>query len=68
MARSAKASPSKDLVKDAVREALLEQRDFLQELFAEVLEDLALAKAIRKGKKSKPAFREEVLSSRPTRK
>jgi hypothetical protein len=62
-----KETTSKDLIKSAVREALLEERDFLRQLFAEVLEDLALAKAIRRGRKSKSANRSEVFSALKTK-
>jgi len=50
-------------VKEAVAEALNEQRALLRELFSEVLEDFALAEAIRKGKQSEIVSREEVVSS-----
>lgn len=37
----------KQLVKEAVREALLEQREWLQDAIAEVLEEMALDEALR---------------------
>ena len=42
-------------------ETLHEQRELLHDVFAEVLEDFALAEAIRAGKKTKPAQRNEVF-------
>ncbi len=48
-------------LKEAVVEALHEQRELLHEIFAEVLEDFALAEAIREGQKTKPAARDEVF-------
>ena len=51
----------KKVLKQAVVEALHEQRQLLQEVFTEVLEDFALAEAIRQGEKTKPATREEVF-------
>ena len=37
----------KRLVKEAVKEALLDQRDWFQDVVAEVLEELALDEALR---------------------
>lgn len=37
----------KHLVKEAVKEALLDQRDWLQDVVAEVLEEMALDEALR---------------------
>lgn len=51
----------KSAVKDALRETLQEQRDWLHEIFAEVLEDFALAQAMRDGLKTKRASRAEVF-------
>ena len=52
--RSSEAAPGdaersalKRLVKDAVAEALVEQRGYLQSLISETLEELALAEAMR---------------------
>ena len=52
----------KQLFKEAVAEALEERRDLLHEVFAEVLEDFALAEAIREGQQSELATRDEVFS------
>ena len=51
----------KRVLKEAITETLREQRDLLYEVFAEVLEDFALAEAIREGQQTEPARREEVL-------
>jgi hypothetical protein len=49
-------------LKEALVETLHEQREFLQEVFAEVLEDVALADAIREGQATESAARDDVLS------
>jgi hypothetical protein len=51
----------KQALKEALLETLREQRDLLHDVFTEVLEDFALAKAIREGLKTKGATREEVF-------
>jgi hypothetical protein len=51
----------KQALKEALAETLQEQRALLHEVFAEVLEDFALTEAIRDGRKSALASREEVL-------
>ena len=51
----------KRALKEALTETFQEQRELLHEVFAEVLEDFALAEAIRQGKKSKRASRSEVF-------
>jgi hypothetical protein len=51
----------KSAMKEALVEVLQEQRHLLLDVFAEVLEDFALAEAIREGRKSKVAEREEVF-------
>lgn len=62
MARSSLNNPAlKQAVNEAVVEALQDQRELLDEVFAEVLEDFALAEAIREGQKTKSASREEVF-------
>ena len=42
----------KQAVKDALVETLLERRELLHELFAEVLEDMGLAEAIREDRRT----------------
>ncbi len=51
----------KQAVKDAVAESLREQRDLLHDVFTEVLEDIALAEAIREGRQTGFVDREEVI-------
>jgi hypothetical protein len=51
----------KQAVKEALSETLYEQREFLHEVFAEVLEDFALAGAIRDGRDTKLVERGDVL-------
>lgn len=50
----------RQLLKEALSEALREQRDLLHEVFAEVIEDLALAEAIRQGRETEPVSRDAV--------
>jgi len=51
----------KQALKEALAETLQEQRELLHEVFAEVLEDFALAEAIREGQETNIATREEVF-------
>ena len=51
----------KRAVKEALAETLQEQRELLHDVFAEVLEDFALAEAIGEGMKSQPVTRAEAL-------
>jgi len=51
----------KQVLKEAITEALHEQRDLLYEVFADALEDFALAEAIQEGQQTEPATREDVL-------
>ncbi|MHC4176898.1 MAG: hypothetical protein ACYSWU_05295 [Planctomycetota bacterium] len=51
----------KQTLKEALAETLQEHRGLLHEVFAEVLEDFALAGAIRQGQESNSATREEVF-------
>lgn len=51
----------KQAMKEALAETLHEEREFLHEVFAEVLEDFALAEAIREGRETKVVQRDEVL-------
>jgi hypothetical protein len=54
-------------VKEALAETLHEQRELLHDVFTEVLEDFALSEAIREGKKTKLATRDEVFRHSPRR-
>ena len=51
----------KQLLKEALAETLREQRDLLHEVFAEVIEDMALAEAIRQGRETEPVSRDSIL-------
>jgi hypothetical protein len=51
----------KAALKEALTETLQEQRDWLHEVILEVLEDFALAEAVREGRETKPASRREVF-------
>ena len=51
----------KQAMKEAIAETLHEDREFLHEVFAEVLEDFAMAEAIREGRETKLVERVEVL-------
>jgi hypothetical protein len=51
----------KDLFKQAVLELFQERRDLLYDLLAEVIEDFALANAIRQGESTEMASRAKVL-------
>jgi len=61
----ARASRDTDALKQAFKEVLIEtlheQREILHEIFADVLEDLALSEAIREGRKTKKVGRDEVV-------
>lgn len=48
-------------LKEALTETLHEQRELLHEVFTEVLEDFALAEAIRKGRQTGRVERNEVF-------
>ena len=52
----------KRAMKEALVETLQEQRELLHDVFAEVLEDFALAEAIRAGQKTKRASRDDVFA------
>ena len=51
----------KQALKEAITETLHEQRELLHEVFAEVLEDFALAEAIREGRQTEHVERDEVF-------
>lgn len=52
----------KEVIKAALVEILQEQRGLLYDLITEVMEDIALAKAIDEGKDSEPTDRNEIFS------
>jgi len=51
----------KQVVKDALIDALREERDLFHEIFSEVLEDFALAEAIREGRETKEVSEDDVF-------
>jgi len=51
----------KDLLKEAILELVQERRDVLEDVFAEVIEDLALARAIEEGESTETISKAEVL-------
>jgi hypothetical protein len=51
----------KSVIKTALVEVLAEQKDLFHEAIEAALEDIALAKAIKEGEKTKPVRREEVF-------
>lgn len=51
----------KKLFKEALTETLQEQRELLHEVFAEVLEDRALAEAIREGQQTRKIARQAIF-------
>jgi len=53
----------KELLKDAVLDALLERRDLFYDVMAEVMEDFALAKAIKEGESTESVSKDEILKS-----
>ena len=53
----------KEALKEALVETLHEQRGLLHEVFAEVIEDFALAEAIREGSQTDRVERKEVFDS-----
>ena len=51
----------KEVFKQAFAELLQEQRDLLYDVFTEVLEDIALANAIKEGEETEVVSREQVF-------
>ena len=51
----------KELFKQALVELLQERKDLLREVIAEVLEDLALLRAIKEGEDTETVGKEDVL-------
>lgn len=55
------ADQLKDIVKDAVVEALQQQRELVYDAVSEALEDIAMANAIREGDRSDFVSRDEIF-------
>jgi hypothetical protein len=53
----------KNAIKQAVIEVVREERHLFAEALVEAMEDVALASAIREGRKSKSVTRKEVMRS-----
>lgn len=51
----------KEIFKQAFAELLQERRDLLYDVFTEVLEDIALANAIKEGEETEIVSREQVF-------
>ena len=51
----------KEVFKQALAELLQERRDLLYDVFTEVLEDIALANAIKEGEETEIASRKQVF-------
>ncbi len=51
----------KTLFKQAMLELVEERRDVFYDLFAEIMEDLALVQAIKEGADSEPVSRDEIF-------
>jgi len=56
------AQDIKPLVKEVLRELLLQERETLTDLIYEVMEDIALVKAIEEGLDGENVSREEVFA------
>jgi hypothetical protein len=56
------AQDLKALLKELLRELLTQERDLLAELIYEVMEDIALARAIAEGKDSENVERDEIFA------
>ena len=51
----------KTAIKEVLAEMLIQERELLRELLVEVIEDLAMKRAIDEGMKTKRASRDEVF-------
>ena len=56
------AQDLRPLIKELLREMLTQERDMLTELIYEVMEDVAMARAIAEGKDSENVERDEVFA------
>lgn len=56
------AQDLRPLLKELLREMFTQERDLLAELIYEVLEDVAMARAIAEGKDSENVERDEIFS------
>ncbi len=51
----------KELIKTAIVELIQEQKEVFSDLLAEVIEDIALEKAIKEGESTDPVSREAIF-------
>ncbi|MBF2063666.1 MAG: hypothetical protein IGS39_04435 [Calothrix sp. C42_A2020_038] len=51
----------KQLFKTALLEVIHEQKEVFSDLFAEIIEDIALEKAIKEGENTEPVSREAIF-------
>jgi hypothetical protein len=56
------AQDFRPLLKELLREMFTQERDLLAELIYEVMEDVAMAKAIAEGKNSENVGRDEIFA------
>lgn len=67
MNRSASTLKTRNLLNLAFRQAIEEKKDLFEEIIADVMEDIALGKAIEEGLKSERVSEEEVLQALRTK-
>ena len=58
----------KELLKTVIVEVLQEQKEVLYDLFAEIMEDIALERAIKEGEKTELVSREAIFKILETKK
>lgn len=58
----------KELLKAAIVEVLQEQKEVFSDLFTEIIEDIALEKAIKEGEKTELVSREAIFKILETKK
>ena len=58
----------KELLKTAIVEVLQEQKEVFSDLLAEIIEDIALEKAIKEGEKTELVSREAIFKILETKK
>jgi hypothetical protein len=63
MSMSVSETQLKDMVKAAMAETLVEQRALLRDIIEEVIEDIALSRAIDEGMKTTVVSRDEVFAA-----
>ncbi|QTA80182.1 Uncharacterized protein dnl_24750 [Desulfonema limicola] len=52
----------RQILKDAIVEAVQERKDIFYDLIAEIIEDIAMANAIKEGENSEKVSRDEVFA------